>query len=449
MRTRRQVELVLLAPVVVLALLAGPAFGQGEPPPSSVPATTTTTSIVEPPPSTDAPTTTAGPQVTVPPDVSLPPTPPGVPPLLPGIDDELLEDLLDGAPSHYASQPPFDAATLQILQAPLLAARRRVALHRDRLMVAESLLVELTAQAVALEGRYHDLQDRRVDMVGEADDAQGALSERAVDAYLRGKDAGLDAILSAPDAAEAARRSTFVRSVLEEDELQLVLARGRVDDVTAELRRLVEARLDARRRHRKAQVQTMRVQAEVARAEFEVTVWETGSHVMVDGFTFPVESPTSFYDGWGDTRMPGTAWAHWHEGTDILAPSGTPLLAAEDGVISSVSSHILGGFSLWVDGNSGTRYYYAHLSAYEPGVGEGSEVQAGDVVGYVGDTGNARGTPHLHFEIHVDGSPVNPYPILRVAWEWRVRLAVLAGDEPPVVETGPIAGASMAPLPAG
>jgi len=112
----------------------------------------------------------------------------------------------------------------------------------------------------------------------------------------------------------------------------------------------------------------------------------------------------------------GTEYQHWHEGTDIMAPSGTPLLAAERGIITKMGSDVLGGTKIWVKGESGTYYYYAHLSAFAPGMVNGLVVDAGTIIGYVGDTGNARGgAPHLHFEIHPDGgAAVNPYPLLKV-----------------------------------
>jgi murein DD-endopeptidase MepM/ murein hydrolase activator NlpD len=74
----------------------------------------------------------------------------------------------------------------------------------------------------------------------------------------------------------------------------------------------------------------------------------------------------------------------------------------------------LGGIKLWVVGESGTEYYYAHLIDYAPGITDGTRVEAGDVIGYVGNTGNAISTPpHLHFEIHPDGGDaIDPYPLL-------------------------------------
>ena len=85
-------------------------------------------------------------------------------------------------------------------------------------------------------------------------------------------------------------------------------------------------------------------------------------------------------------------------------------------MISKVSNSKLGGISLWVKGESGTHYYYAHLATYAEGIAPGKLVEAGDIVGYVGSTGNAAASaPHLHFEIHPnDGPGVNPYPLLKV-----------------------------------
>ena len=89
---------------------------------------------------------------------------------------------------------------------------------------------------------------------------------------------------------------------------------------------------------------------------------------------------------------------------------------------------------LWVAGDSGNGYYYAHLSAFAPGIHDGQRVRAGELVGFVGDTGNARGTsPHLHFEIHPGGiGPVNPYPLLRAAYGNRPKFtAVVPTTVPP------------------
>ncbi len=95
----------------------------------------------------------------------------------------------------------------------------------------------------------------------------------------------------------------------------------------------------------------------------------------------------------------------------MLAPIGTPIYAVVSGTIS-MSQNRLGGNAIWLSGNNGTRYYYAHLSRFE---GSGRAVQQGEVIGYNGDTGNATGVPHLHFEIQPGGVAINPTPSVRAA----------------------------------
>ena len=96
----------------------------------------------------------------------------------------------------------------------------------------------------------------------------------------------------------------------------------------------------------------------------------------------------------------------------MLAPTGTNLFAVVGGSVR-FSSNSLGGNAVWLTGNNGSSYYYAHLDRYE---GDSRGVAQGELIGYVGDTGNARGTPHLHFEVHPGGGPaVNPTPSVRAA----------------------------------
>lgn len=125
------------------------------------------------------------------------------------------------------------------------------------------------------------------------------------------------------------------------------------------------------------------------------------------GLVCPVAGSRSYADTWGAARSGGRR----HEGTDIMAPSGTPLVAMEAGRVEYRSNR-LGGLTLRLYGASGTRYYYAHLSRYE---GSNRSVAAGAVVGYVGNTGNTSAN-HLHLQIHPGGGQaVNPYPYVRRA----------------------------------
>jgi peptidoglycan LD-endopeptidase LytH len=114
---------------------------------------------------------------------------------------------------------------------------------------------------------------------------------------------------------------------------------------------------------------------------------------------------------------------HMHHAMDILAPRHTPVRAAAAGTIAALNSSRAGGTSVWQYDESGHYcYFYAHLQRYAPGLRAGQTVARGDVIGYVGTTGNApRNTPHLHFAMFRleskgrwwGGVPVNPYPLLR------------------------------------
>ncbi len=130
-------------------------------------------------------------------------------------------------------------------------------------------------------------------------------------------------------------------------------------------------------------------------------------------------APTAIADSWGDAREGG---ARAHHGTDIMAPGGTPVLAAADGTVEKLFDSRLGGTTLYVRSpDRHTIYYYAHLSRYADGIDEGAVVRAGQPIAYVGDTGDAGpGNTHLHFGVQRmragegwwQGQDINPYPLL-------------------------------------
>ena len=139
------------------------------------------------------------------------------------------------------------------------------------------------------------------------------------------------------------------------------------------------------------------------------------------GYVFPVYGPASFGDTFSAPRA-GVSGG-WHHGEDIFAPLGTPLLAVANGTVFSVGWNDIGGWRLWLRDLAGNEFYYAHLSAYSPLAVNGRQVRAGDVLGFMGKTGDAEfSAVHLHFEIHpvsllalgYDGA-VAPYPFLN-AW---------------------------------
>jgi murein DD-endopeptidase MepM/ murein hydrolase activator NlpD len=140
------------------------------------------------------------------------------------------------------------------------------------------------------------------------------------------------------------------------------------------------------------------------------------------GYVFPVYGPSSFGDTFGAFR--GDVAGNWHHGDDIFAPLGAPILACADGLVFSVGWNDVGGNRLWLRDSQGNEFYYAHLSAFTPLARNGMHVKAGEMLGFVGNTGDAQGTPtHLHFEVHpssllfmgYDGA-VDPTPYLE-AWK--------------------------------
>jgi murein DD-endopeptidase MepM/ murein hydrolase activator NlpD len=148
------------------------------------------------------------------------------------------------------------------------------------------------------------------------------------------------------------------------------------------------------------------------------------------GYVFPVHGPASFTDTFRAAR----AVVGWHHGEDIFAPIGAPVLAVAKGTVFSVGWNDIGGNRLWLRDTTGNEFYYAHLSAFSPLAINGARVEAGDVLGFVGNTGDAETTPpHLHFEIHPVGllglgydGVINPYRYL-LAWQRLEDVRFIAG----------------------
>jgi murein DD-endopeptidase MepM/ murein hydrolase activator NlpD len=117
------------------------------------------------------------------------------------------------------------------------------------------------------------------------------------------------------------------------------------------------------------------------------------------GYVFPVYGPSGYGDSFGAPR--GDVSGGWHHGDDLFAPLGAPVLAVTSGTVFSVGWNEIGGWRLWLRDSGGNEFYYAHLSAYTSLAVNGRHVTAGQVLGFVGNTGDAQGTPfHLHFEVH-------------------------------------------------
>lgn len=120
---------------------------------------------------------------------------------------------------------------------------------------------------------------------------------------------------------------------------------------------------------------------------------------------FPIVGGGTFSNDWGGPRPGGRT----HQGIDLFARTGTPVVAISDGVIYRVGWNRIGGWRFWLRDRWGNEFYHAHLSAFAPVAKEGATVRAGTVIGFVGNTGDAKTTPpHVHFEIHPAGGPPIP-----------------------------------------
>lgn len=150
-------------------------------------------------------------------------------------------------------------------------------------------------------------------------------------------------------------------------------------------------------------------------------VEKTAAPMVSGGLVVPVAGARreQLTDDWGDPRGGGT---RGHQGLDIMAPGGTPVLAAAAGTVEKLFLSKAGGITAYIRTPDGrTVHYYAHLAGYAPGLHEGQRVRAGERIAFVGDTGNAgAGNTHLHFGVQRlrpgerwwQGEAVDPYPLL-------------------------------------
>jgi murein DD-endopeptidase MepM/ murein hydrolase activator NlpD len=212
----------------------------------------------------------------------------------------------------------------------------------------------------------------------------------------------------------------------QQDEAQEKVAAAQEDvqqieqDIADEQERRAEA---ARRRAAREEARREAAEREAAEREAQEAAAEessggsgsgggSGGAEVNGGIACPVGDPVSFSDTWGAARSGGRS----HEGVDMLAPMGTPIYAYEDGVITSTSPSSLGGISLYLEGDSGNEYFYTHLSGFVSGISANVRVSAGQHIAHNGDSGNAAGIPHLHFEVRPGGgAKVNPYPYAKRA----------------------------------
>lgn len=337
--------------------------------------------------------------------------------------------LLLAWPIGHAAQA--SDARLERAQEQRSQAQERLDGVYQRLQAVQAQIDELTAELDALESAQQEHAEH-------ADEANSALAQRVRESYIRGNtDPTLTLLVTgSAEAAQEQARLLGVLAVQSRSELETATAArtrtkaaaeevGHKRDAIAERRAEVEAlHAEAQQALAEAEVEEREVREEIAREERARRQRErreraaatrasrsSGSQQAAvspnGGIACPVGQPRSYSDTWGAPRSGGRR----HKGTDIMAPRGTPIYAYENGTISRLTSSSLGGISLYMRGDSGNRYYYTHLQGYVSGLSAGRRVSVGEHVAFNGDTGNARGIPHLHFEVMPGGGGnVNPYP---------------------------------------
>jgi peptidoglycan LD-endopeptidase LytH len=323
--------------------------------------------------------------------------------------------------STAAGEPSLDDLRnrMSTLQERLDATTARVESLRTR--------EDESAQRIAEIGlRMDELEDRTRRLEVEA-------AQRADALYRDGGTAVLEVLFTSTDLSELTDRAQMMSEVSREDAAVFVtLSRTRLElgelgrEVTAKRQELSRARRDLEASSERLQDQFEDVAGEYerlkkqiaraeARAEAEAAAAQSApapaaaapelSVASSGGMACPVAGPFSFIDSWGAPRA-----GHTHQGVDMMAAYGTPVVAIVSGAITFAAFDGSGGNMIFLSGDDGNAYWYMHN---QENLVTGGNVSVGQQIATVGDTGNAAGTPHLHFEYHPGGgAAVNPYPLV-------------------------------------
>jgi murein DD-endopeptidase MepM/ murein hydrolase activator NlpD len=310
---------------------------------------------------------------------------------------------------------------------------------------------DIQAQLDAATAKIEELRtdqdnlDRRLEEIevemGDLEDSQAHLEKRVVKAagnlYRAGRSDMLEVLLTSESLAELSSRAQVLSRVSQRDTTAFIeysrtedRLNALADDKKAKAEELAQTELDLAGESERLQSLFEEVSGEyedlkeklaaaaaaAAAAEAEAEAVAPGApsapapstpsyYGSTGGMACPVAGPVSFVDSWGAPRA-----GHTHVGVDMMAAYGTPVVAIVDGSITMSSYGSSAGNWQILSGNNGHAYYYMHN---QQNIVNGGHVRAGQQIATVGDTGNAVGTPHLHFEYHPGGGgPVNPYPLV-------------------------------------
>ena len=338
----------------------------------------------------------------------------------------------------------FPVATLAVTQTQVNEA---CADSRDQLDEYRAAQAEFEEAAIEYEGVLNEVEkvERKQDRVEgsmavhseDLDRIQKQIEEQAVELYMRGGISSPGIILSASSVDQLMTTSEFLTQAATGGQVsidELIAARSELNRFSGDLidtrneLKVVEAdKLDARNRQESAMEAEQAAYAKLSdrcksltsrydteqRARAAAARARASGSVQVGSFICPfTPGRTSFIDSWGFPRSGGRS----HKGTDLMASWNEPIYAVTSGVVR-MSQSSLGGNSIWLSGDNGIAFYYAHLAGYN--VASGSRVSQGQTIGFNGASGNAAGgSPHVHFEIHPGGRgapAVKPYPTVAAA----------------------------------
>jgi len=363
--------------------------------------------------------------------------------------------LLSIAPIGAFAQTQSDVDSAK--RAEARAAAKQSSAYQSYLAVSEKLEAVL-AEYEEIHHEHLDLQYRMARMQdavdryrSEADSIEEAARQLVIDAYMGGQTNMIGSAFSASSIQElVTSRALMDRATenelatldnlgavsrqvdrsteeLEVQKADVVVAESAAEDLVTEINGLYEeqqailaaadealsdAIADLKREVREKRIEDDRIKRQQADAAASKPGKAGGADPSdTPGFICPVQGGASFSNTWGARRSGGRT----HKGVDMFNARNTPLLAVADGRVK-FSSNSLGGLSTHIYADNGVVYYYTHLERHPTNISSGQRVSKGTVVGFLGNSGNARYTsPHLHFEIRPGNVAVNPYPTVRSA----------------------------------
>ncbi len=339
------------------------------------------------------------------------------------------------------AQPPAFSVTKSEVDAACASSSAQYAVWQEKQREADQAKLaweQTLGEIAALEDQRAYIDESIDRRAGQIEASGDEINELAVELYMEAGGASsivlfagsLDEALTGNELLDAATGDSMaalddllaIRNDLDRFEGELVQLDAQLREVEAERAAFAETVLgiadEANAEFNKLSVgcrdltnQYNREQAAARAARAAAAGGRSAGVGAISGFRCPIPG-SSFIDSWGFPRSGGRS----HKGTDMFAGWNASIIAVADGTVS-IRSGGLGGRTIWLSADNGYGYYYAHLSGWN--VSNGARVSAGQLIGFNGDTGNARGgPPHLHFEIHPGGrgaAAVNPYPTVAVA----------------------------------